>query len=286
MDLWIVHLLNGFTWGCVLFLIAAGFSIVFGVMGIVNMAHGTLYMIGAYVGIAAARGLGNFWLSVLVGAITAGLIGLVTERVFLRRLHRQPMEQVLLTFGIVYISVNAVLWIWGAWPMIGDAPALLSGSISIGNITFPVYRFAIILAGLMIATGLWLIQDKTRVGAIVRAGMDDKEMTISLGIKYGLIASAVFFLGACIAGFAGAIATPMVGAFVGSAYDMLILALIVVVVGGIGSVQGALIGALIIGLLDTLGKVFFPDIAMFTVYLILVIMLLFRPFGILGRKQI
>lgn len=284
MDAWIVNLLNGLSIGLILFLIGAGLSLILGVMGILNLAHGAFYMVGAYVGVTVAGEGANFWLAALAGAMAAGLVGLITERLFFRHLYKQLNEQVLLTFGLIYIITNLTLWIWGPWPKMGTPPPILSGSIGIGDISFPVYRLAVIVIGLVIAICLWWFQEKTRVGAIIRAGMDDKEMTTGLGVNYGLISGAVFFSGIFIAGFAGFIGAPILGAFLGAGIDILLLALIVVVVGGMGSVQGALVGGITIGLIDTFGKAIYPGMGMFTIYLVMIIILLFRPSGLLGRK--
>lgn len=284
MEIWITHLINGISFGLLLFLIATGLSLVMGVMGILNLAHGALFMAGAYVGVTLAGEGVNFWLAALAGGMAAGLIGLMMERLFLRYLYKQFNEQCLLTIGFIYILTNIALWIWGPWPKMGTPPPFLSGSVSIGDLSYPVYRFATIIIGLLIAAGLYWLQEKTRVGAIIRAGMDDKEMTMGLGINYDLISSSIFFLGVFLAGFAGFIGAPMVGAYLQAGWPIFLLAMIVVVVGGMGSVQGALLGGILIGLIDNIGKALFPDLAMATTYSALVIMLLVKPSGILGRK--
>jgi len=286
MDMWIVNILNGISYSFILFLIAIGLSLILGVMGILNLSHGAFYLIGAYIMIEATACGINFGLAILAGAVVSGLLGLFAERLFLRHLHKLYNEQVLITLGLVYIFENISLWIWGPWPKMSSAPPSLSGSISIGDYSFPVYRFILIIIGIVIALSLYLLQEKTRYGAILRAGMDNNIMTIGLGINYGRIACSVFVLGIFIAGFAGAIASPMLGAYLGASMDMLQLALIVVVVGGMGTVQGTLIGALVIGMIDYFGKTFFPDFAMFTIYFALIVMLLIRPNGILGRKVV
>lgn len=286
MDWWLINFLNGISSGLILFLIAVGLSLVLGVMGILNLAHGGFFMIGAYIGVTAAAYTGNFLLGVLAGGFGAGLVGLTTERLCLRRLYKQLNEQVLLTLGLIYIFTNIALWIWGPWPKMGMSPALLSGKIPIGGYSFPVYRLALIIIGLVLAVGLWLFQEKTRAGAIVRAGMDDKEMVGGLGINYGLISSIVFFVAIFVAGLAGFIGAPVLGAYLGAGFDILLFAMIIAVVGGVGTVQGALVGGLLIGLLDSFGKTLFPNIAMFTMYLVLIVVLLGRPTGLLGRKRI
>lgn len=284
MDVFLVTLLNGISLGGVLFLVASGLSLVLGVLGIANLAHGALYMVGAYLGwtIVSQYG-GNFWLAAVAAAATAGLIGLVMERGFLRHLHGLFNEQVLLTIGVVHIITNLCLWIWGSIPKTPFTASILSGSFVVAGWPYPISRIAIMLIGLALAVGLWWLQDRTRVGAIVRAGMDNREMTEGLGINLKLVLTVLFFVGAAIAGFAGVIGGQMLGASLGQGTQILVLALIVVVVGGVGSVQGALVGAMIIGLVDAFGKLLFPELAMFTMYLVMIIILLVRPSGLLGK---
>ena len=285
MDLFVLNLLNGISFGAILFLLASGLTIMFGVMGILNLAHGALYMIGAYVGwtIAIQYRL-SFGLSLLAAGLAGGLVGLVIERGFLRNLHQQLNEQVLLTFGFIYIATNLSLWIWGP---VGRAPftaPFLSGSFRIGDLYYPLDRIAIIIVGGALAIGLWWLQDKTRIGAILRAGMDYKEITMALGINLPRVSIFVFFLAAFIAGAAGVIGAPLFGAHVGIALDVLLLAIIVIIVGGVGSIQGALLASMLIGVIDAFGKALFPQFAMFTMYLLMIIILLIRPSGLLGRR--
>ena len=285
MEALVVNLLNGISFGALLFLLASGLSLIFGVMGILNLAHGALYMVGAYVGwtVAVQHGLG-FWLAVLVGGLSAGAVSLVMERGFLRHLPGQLNEQALLTFGFVYILGNLSLWIWGPLSRAPFTAPSLSGSMAVGGASFPIARFVIIAAGLVLAVGLWWLQNKTRTGAILRAGMDDREMTMGLGINLERVALAVFFLGSFIAGSAGVIGAQLLGANLQLDINILLLALVVVVLGGMGSVEGALLGSMIIGLIDTFGKALFPDLAMFSIYLAMIIVLMAKPSGLLGRQ--
>ncbi len=285
MDMVVLNLLNGISFGSVLFLLACGLSLILGVMGILNLAHGALYMIAGYVGwsVAVRYGL-NFGLAVLAGGVAAGLVGLLMERGFLRHLYRQLNEQVLLTIGFIYIFMNLSLWVWGPTPKAPFAPSFLSGSFHIMGWSYPSVRIAIILIGLVFAVGLWWLQDKTRLGAIVRAGMEDKEMAMGLGINMDRVFTLVFFFGAFTAGLAGVIGAQLLGVYLNLGWDILLYALIVVVVGGMGSVQGALLGAILIGLIDAFGKALFPEFAMYTIYLAMVIILLARPRGLLGRR--
>ncbi len=285
MDIFVVCLLNGVSFGSILFLLASGLSLTLGLMGILNLAHGAFYMIGAYIGwtIAVKYSL-NFWLAALAAGTTAGLVGLAIERGFLRRLYKLSNEQALLTIGFVYIITNLSLWIWGSIVKPPYTSPFLSGSIPVAGWPYPIARIVIIIIGLMVAAGLWWLQNKTRIGAIIRAGMDDREMTKGQGINLDLVSTSLFFVGAFLAGFAGVIGAQFIGASLDLGLRILLLALIVVVIGGMGSVQGALLGAMLIGLVDSFGVILFPEFAMFTMYLLMVIVLVVKPTGLLGRK--
>lgn len=286
MDTVLLNLVNGIAFGMLLFLLASGLSIMLGLMGIINLAHGILFMIGAFIGwTVLIQYKLNFGLAILAAGLGAGILGLVLERVFLRRLYKQPNEQVLLTLGFVYIFTNLTIWIWGPRPRIPFTASFLSGSVSIGGLGYPVSRFFIILVGLVLAAGLWWLQDKTRAGAIIRAGMDNKEMTTGLGINLALVSTLVFFLTAFIAGVAGIIGASVLGANTTNIFEILLLALVVVIIGGVGSIQGTLVGSLLIGLIDNFGKAMFPQFALFTIYLAMVVILIIRPTGLLGRRM-
>jgi len=283
-NFFIMNLINGVSFGMVLFLMAAGMSIVMGMMGITNLAHGAFYMVAAYIGWQVFRQLHwPFTAAILAGGAVGGLLGLIIERFFLRKLYKQPNEQVLLTFGFVYIITNLSLLIWGGWRRMPFTAAALFQPIVIGKIYLPPSRLMIIAVGALLAVGLWYLQDKTRLGAMVRAGMDDKEMAQGLGINMELVSMLVFLGASFLAGVAGVLGAQLVGVNLELSTDVLLLALVVVIVGGVGSVQGALLGGLLIGLADTFGKALFPQLAMFTIYLILVIVLVTRPRGLLGR---
>ncbi len=285
MDWFVINLLNGLSYGMVLFLIASGMSIVLGAMGITNLAHGAIYMVGAYVGWTVAVKWGaSFGPGLLAGGLSAGLVGLAIERGLLRRLYKQPNEQVLLTFGFVYIITNLCLWIWGGWPRMPFTAEFLRGSFEILGRAYPKARVAIIVVGFILAVGLWWLQDKTRMGAIVRAGMDDKETTMGLGINLDRAFTVIFFVSSFIAGTAGVIGAQLLGPRTSLGLEVLLLALIVIIVGGVGSIQGALLGGMLIGVIDTFGKAVFPQLAMFTMYLTMIVVLIVRPTGLLGRK--
>ncbi len=270
----------------ILFLLAMGLSITLGFMGILNLAHGALFMIGGFVGLNVMDSGGNFWLAIIGGGLVAGITGAIIERLFLGRLYRELDNQVLLTLGLVYIIGNIALWMYGGDEQLFYPPAILDWKMSIGSYTFPFYRMFLIGVGIVFFLCLWWLIERTRLGAIVRAGMDNKNIAMGLGVNYSLTCSAVFTLGALVSGFAGAIATPFIGVVQSMAMPILLYALIVVVVGGTGSVFGTLIGAMIIGIVDAFGKAFFPDFAMFAMYVVMIIMLLVKPTGLIGRIKI
>lgn len=285
IEFFTLSLLNGIAFGFILFLLASGLSLALGVMGILNLAHGALYMVGGFIGwtIAMRYGL-NFWLAVLAGGVIGGVLGLVMERGFFRYLYKQLNEQVLLTFGLIYILKNLTRWFWGSVPKASFTASLLSGSFPIMGYTYPVSRIAAIFIGIIVAIGLWWLLERTRVGAIIRAGMDNKEMSTGLGINVGMVSTAVFCLGTFIAGAAGVIGAHLLGVTVEHGLDILLYAIIVVVVGGMGSIQGALAGSMVIGVVDSLIKGLNPDIGYFSIYLIMIIILLVKPTGLLGRR--
>jgi len=285
VDILLLNILNAISYGAILFLLASGFSLIFGVMGVLNLSHGALYMVGAYIGwtVAVKNGL-SFWLGALAGGIVAGLLSLIMEAGFFRRLYKLLNEQMLLTFGFVYILDNLARWIWGPLYKPPFTAPSLSGSFTIMGSMYPAVRIAIIFIGIIIALGLWWLQDKTRVGAMVRAGMDDKETALALGINLPLISTITFFVGSFIAGFAGVIGAQVMGVYPEMSMRVMLLVLAVIIIGGVGSVQGTLLGAGIMGVIDSFGKALFPDYAMFTIYLAMIVVLLIKPNGILGRQ--
>ena len=285
MDIFVLNTLNAISYGAILFVLASGFSLIFGVMGILNLSHGALYMVGAYVGwsVAVKNGL-SFWLGALAGGIVAGLLSLVMEAGFFRRLYKQLNEQMLLTFGFVYILDNVARWIWGPLYKAPFTAPFLSGSLTVMGSKYPTVRIGIIIIGIVIAIGLWWLQDKTRVGAMIRAGMDDKETALALGINLPLVATLSFFVGSFIAGFAGVVGAQVMGVYPEMSMNVMLLVLAVIIIGGVGSIQGTLLGAGILGVIDSFGKSLFPDYAMFTIYLAMIVVLLIKPSGILGRQ--
>lgn len=285
MDVAIVTLLSGLAYGVVLFLIACGLSFVLGLMGIVNIAHGCLVMTGAYVGLAVAKWTGSFWLAGLCAALLCLVVGVIIERGFLRTLYNRQLEQILVTFGFVYIISNLHLWFYGPFPQSGFVPTSLTVAIPIGNYTFPLYRLIIIAFGVILCPVLWYAQDRTKIGALIRAGMDDPVTIGSMGINLTPINIAAFGLASLLAGVVGFVGAPVLGTIntqMGS--SVVWLAIAVVIVGGVGSIQGSLVGALLIGVATIAAGTYVPFLAAFVPYALMVIVMILRPAGLLGRK--
>lgn len=285
LSIFAMQLLNGLAYGMLLFLLAAGLSLIFGIMDILNLAHGSLYMLGAYLAFSLAQAFNNFWLAMILAPLLVGLISLVLEASLLRiSYNKGHLTQVLLTFGLAYVFNDLVRWIWGADIRSLTPPTAISGSLEIMGQTFPRYRIFVVFLGLAIALLLWFFQEKTRWGAIVRAGVSDKEMVSGLGINIRLVFTLIFALGGTLAGLSGVAAGPIMGLFPGMDFETLIFALIVVVVGGLGSFTATFGGAIIIGLADTFGKVWFPEASLFLIFAIMAIVLLVKPQGLFGGR--
>lgn len=255
-----------------------------GAMGVINLSHGALYMVGAYIGWAVATQAHlNFGLAVLAGAAGAALVGLVTHQTFFRHLQHHVDEQILVSFGFIYILTDAVQWIWGPTSKAPFSLGVLNGSLTIGSFAYPTVRIFIIAVGLVFAAGLWFLQQRTRLGAVVRAGMDDPSMVRSMGINLELIAAWLFVVGSAVAGAAGVIGGLIMGAQPSFGIDIMLLALVVVVLGGVGSTPGALIAALVVGITSTFSVVAFPSFSSASLYIVMAVVLLIRPTGISGR---
>ncbi|MDY7035436.1 MAG: branched-chain amino acid ABC transporter permease [Thermodesulfobacteriota bacterium] len=280
-----VQLLNGLAFGCLLFLMSGGLTLMYGLMGIINLAHGSYFMFGAYAALSTFKVTRNFLLAIVAGTIAGGVIGLLTERFLLRRLYGlHGHEAVLLTFALLLIIDDGCLWIWGGRPTFIPAPGFFNFPVNIFGSTYPSYRLVVILVGIMMAAGLWWFQEKTRWGAIIRAGVDDREMVGGLGINIPLVFTMVFALGASLAGFAGVMAAPILGVGPGLDVEVLVYALAVVIVGGLGSLHGCLIISLLFGIVDTLGKIFWPGFAVLTIYIMVATVLLIKPAGLFGKS--
>ena len=276
--------LNGLAYGVLLFLLSVGLTLIFGMLDIVNLAHGSFYMLGAYVGLATLTATGNFWLAALAAPVAVGGVGALVERGLLRPLYRRsPLDQVLLTFGLIYLFEDLVKWVWGGRIRSIPPPAAFSGSVRLGSVTIPSYRLFVIAFGLAVAAGLWLLIERTRLGAVIRAGVYDAEMAAGLGIDTGRVFTAVFAFGAALGGLSGVIAGPIQSAYPSMGVSILIPALIVVVVGGLGSLKGSFAGSLLIGQAETFGKAWLPGVSMVIIYLVMALVVLLRPHGLFGR---
>jgi branched-subunit amino acid ABC-type transport system permease component len=276
--------LNGLEYGMLLFLLSVGLTLIFGMLGVVNLAHGSFYALGAYAGIAVAVFTGSFWLALCLAPLVVAGVGAAIERSCLRPLYaRGPNAQVLLTFGFIYVFDDLLRWLWGSHVRSVSPPAALAGVVALGPGRFPVYRLFVILFGLAVALLLWLALERTRLGAIVRAGVWDAEMAAGLGVNVARVFTAVFAAGAGLAALAGVVAVPIQAAYPGMGVEILVRTLIVVVIGGLGSLEGSLAGSLILGQAETFGKAWLPDSSMFIIYGVMAAVLLLRPTGLFGR---
>jgi len=285
LDFLFIQVLNGVAFGLLIFLLATGLTLIFGMMDVINLAHGSFYMIGAYVGLSMVRITHNFWLALIVAPLVVAALGLLVEGSLLRPLYRRvQLDQVILTFGLAYMVSDIVKWIWGADIQSISPPSNLDGATELLGSFYPSYRLFVIGVGIVIAALLWAVQKRTRIGAIIRAGVADKEMVGGLGVNVGLVFTGVFMFGVALAAFSGVVAGPILGLYQGMDSDTLIIALIVVVVGGLGTLTGAFWGGLLIGLADTFGKVLIPEFALFLTFAVMALVLLLRPSGLFGRK--
>jgi branched-chain amino acid transport system permease protein len=278
----LIQLLNSVQYGLLLFMLAAGLTLIFGIMGVVNLAHGSFYMLGAYVAWSLAGLLGSFTLAIIVGVLLSVVFGLALEWVLFRHFYqRSHLDQVLLTFGLIYIFEETRSIVWGDDVHGVDIPAALSASIPLtDNLSYPVYRLFMSGLCILLALGLYLLISKTKLGMKIRAGAFNSEMAQALGVNVKLIQMIVFALGVALAAIAGMIAAPISSVYPNMGSSVLIMCFVVVVIGGIGSVRGALIAALLVGLVDTFGKVLFPQVASMLVYVLMALVLLFKPEGL------
>ena len=300
MLLFIEQLLNGFQLGIMLFLMSAGLTLVFGIMQVINLAHGSFYMIGAYVGATVTARTGSFLLGILAALPAAALAGMVVEALVLRRLYKKDhLDQVLATFGMIMFFNEMTRIVWGRQPLFMDVPSWLAGSVElIPGIPYPTYRLAVIAVGILVGVLLYLLFARTRIGMQIRAGASNREMAGALGVNIRLLYTLVFGLGTLLAGLAGVMAGPILAVEAGMGESILILTFVVIVIGGIGSIRGALVGALLVGVVDTLGRAFLPallrlflspayadgsaaSLASMSVYLLMAVILVWRPKGLL-----
>ncbi|WP_197915825.1 branched-chain amino acid ABC transporter permease [Thiosulfatihalobacter marinus] len=296
--------LNGLQFGMMLFLMAAGLTLIFGVMGLINLAHGSLYMVGAFAAAAVAGATGSFLLALAASLVAAALAGVVVEMTVIRRLYdRDHLDQVLATFALILIFSEGTRWVFGSFPLFLDRPDWLAGTVMLPfGIEYSLYRLSIIGAGLVVAAGLFWMIARTRIGIQIRAGENDREMIGALGVNIARLYTLVFALGAALAGIAGAMIGAIQSVQVGMGEPVLILAFVVIVIGGIGSIKGALVGALLVGLTDTLGRLLLPQLfglvmapsaamsvgaslSSMAIYILMAGVLIFRPSGLFGRAR-
>jgi branched-chain amino acid transport system permease protein len=283
MEFWIGQLFNGISYGALLFLLAGGLSLIFGMMRIVNMTHGSYYLLGGYVGLTVIWRTGYFLLAIVAGALAIAVIGIGEWNAFLKRLTGQELGQVLTTMGFALIFQDLALIVWGGDPYTIPTPAILGGSWQVRSLYFPVYRVFIVAVAALVAVVLWLVVERTRLGAMMRATVDDAEMARGVGINVFRISMGVFAMGALLAAVAGVVAGGFVGVYPGADFEILPYAFVVVIVGGMGSLKGALVGSLLVGLLDNFGKALFPELSYFTLFAPMAAILAVRPTGLFGR---
>ncbi len=287
MSFWLVRAVNSVTFGGLLFLLSAGFSLMFGLMRIPNLTHGSLFMLGAYIGATFVLGLLgfqlNFWLAAILATLAVALLGALAERLLLRRLPGDQLAQVLVTLGLSFMAADVCLMLGGGDPLSVATPDGLDGFARFGVLVFPVYRLAIIVIAAVVAIGLWLLLDRTRLGAMIRAGVDDPDMARVVGIRVSQLFTIVFALGAGLAAFAGIIGGPILSVYPGLDQDMLPLALVVVILGGSGSLLGSFVGSIVIGFIYNFGQALLPELAYFVLFLPMLLVLILRPQGLFGR---
>ena len=285
-SIYMIQAMHGLVYGMLLFLVASGLTLVFGMMGVLNLAHAAFYMLGAYFAYTVTVSLGNFWLSLIVGPLIVGVLGVLIERFLLRRAHKGGhVAELLLTFGVFYVLGELVRLIWGSNPLPVPVPQILTGDIPFMGMTYPIYRLFILLFSALILVGMALLLMRTRIGILVRAAVSDGDMVDALGTNVPVVFMGVFGGGAALAALAGVIAAPFLSVFPGMGLDALLDCFVVIVIGGFGSLFGAFIAAVTIGELQSFGILWIPRLAMVFQFLLMAIVLIVRPTGLLGEKE-
>jgi branched-chain amino acid transport system permease protein len=284
VNLWLILSVNSVTLGGLLFLLSAGFTLIFGLMRIPNLTHGSMFMLGAYFGVTLIAWGFGFWAAALLAGLGVALFGGIVERFVLRRLVGAELAQVLVTLGLSFMVADTCLMLWGGDPIQVDTPAVARGSTFVLGTAFPTYRLVIIVIATVIATALWALLERTRLGAMIRAAVDDPAMARIVGIRVSYLFTIVFSLGAGLAGFAGVIGGPILSVYPGLDQDMLPLALVVVILGGTGTLIGSLVGSFVVGFLYNFGQAMFPELAYVILFLPMLIVLVIRPQGLFGRS--
>ncbi|TXL66200.1 branched-chain amino acid ABC transporter permease [Zeimonas arvi] len=282
----ILQAINGVSLAALLFLLASGFTLSFGLMRIVNMAHGAYYLFGGYIGYTVGQATGSFVAAIVIGGIAVSILGLFIDRFLIRRTGENHLAQVLLTVGIAFVIGDVALSIWGGDNLKVQIPMALRGAVELpGGMMYPTFRLVLILIGAGVGILLWLLYHRTQLGAVVRAGVDDREMVGATGINVGLLFIMVSALASFLAGVAGVVGGAFLTLYPGAEWEILVFALVVVIVGGLGSLEGAMIGALIVGLLDAYGRWLLPEFSYFVLFGPMAILLLFRPTGLFGKAH-
>lgn len=281
---WLIQAFNGISYGALLFLLASGLTLIFGVMRIVNLAHGSYFLLGGYVALSVIAATDSWLLALPVAALSIAVVGLLMERIFLRRVGFDPLRQVLLTVGFAFLFQQAALDIWGGNSLDITPPDQLRGSTVVAGLHLPMYRIFMIGTSVAVGTILWLVMEKTRAGAMIRAAVDDSEMARGVGIDTSRVSMFIFALGAFLAALGGVVGGGFLGIYPGLDFEILPIAFAVVIIGGMGSLTGAAVGSLIVGLADNFGKALFPELAYFTLYAPMVLILAVKPSGLFGRE--
>ena len=279
----LLQILNALSFAALLFVVASGFTLIFGLLRVVNLAHGALYLLGGYIGMTVAVWTGSFLLGVVGAAAAIALIGFAIDRWLLERVKNAELKQVLLTLGVAMLFNDQALVIWGGDARTIPVPEMLQGAMQFGNLYYPKYRLAVLAAGLLIFILLWLGYNRTKLGALIRAGVDDKEMVQAIGVDIGKLFVLTFMLGSALAGVAGVLGGAFLTLYPGADSEILVFGLAIVIIGGRGSLIGAAVGSLLVAFLSTFGQVWFPELSYFIIFGPMAILLAFRPLGLFGK---
>jgi branched-chain amino acid transport system permease protein len=286
MELFLIHLLNGFQLSMLVFLLAVGLTLIFGLMNTLNLAHGAFFTLGAYSGLVIAQTTGSFWAALLLGPLVPFALGTVFQYFVLQPLAEQGrsthLDLALLTFGFLFATAGTVEYVFGSSFYSIPVPSLLEGRVALLGIEYPIYRFFVIAVGLLVAAGAWFVLERTLVGATVRAGVDNREMVVSMGINIRVIFALVFGAGSALAGLAGVVASPILSIYSQMGMGILVVTFVVVVVGGLGNLAGSFYGAILVGMVDTFAQAYLPEAELFAVYALLIAVMVVRPQGLFG----
>lgn len=282
---WIIQLLNGLQFSMLLFLLSVGLSVIFGLMNFINLAHGSLYALGAFTGWTFANSFGSYWAALVLAPMTVALVGAILYQLLIKRMRAAtPLNQVLVTFGLLFVFLDIFRFVWGDFTLGVDKPGLFDFGVTIGGQLYPAYRLFIIALGFTIMAGLWIVLERTNIGAMIRAGVDNGEMAACLGMNVDNVFFAVFCVGCALAGLAGVVAAPIFSVYPGMGVELLVPTLIVVVIGGLGSLRGVIAGSLLVGMIQTFGPVLAPQVASILVYALLAATLILRPQGLFPAR--